>query len=164
MAEVTIQTAFGKIGFSYNTPEELTAALKSIEEQIGAIQEAAKRIAPPSPRIPKAGCEEIYRFLPSGQVELFRFPKVGTKAAALALFAYHPQMVTPEEIELVTGIESIKDKVFKQSLNKKYFRKVNDCYGLSPEGFKLVFEDILPSLSVSGEISAESQPAEEQAK
>ncbi len=145
MTEAKILTSFGSIRVSYNSTEELQAALKGLEEQIRMISDITTKISPPPPRTAKIGYENAYRFSVNGSIELFFFPPVSLHLAALALFAYYPDTVTTAELEKVTGITDIVGKVIGQTKNKKFFRKVgNSSYGLSEDGLKLVSEKIRP--------------------
>jgi hypothetical protein len=152
MTEAKINTSFGEILISYNNIDELQASLAGLEEQIRLISEATKQIIPPALRIPKVGYENAYRFSPNGSVELMYIPPVSLHLVALAMFAYYPEPVTTAELEKVTGITDIVGKVLGQTMNKKFFRKVdNSLYGLSQDGLKLVIEKIKPLFSSSAE-------------
>jgi len=145
MTQAKIITGFGEILISYNSTEELQTSLAGLEEQIKLISEVANKITPSTPRIPKNGYENAYRFSPSGSVELMYIPSVLLHLVALAMFAYYPEPVTTAELEKVTGISDIVGKVLGQTKNKKLFRKVdNSLYGLSQDGLKLITDKIKP--------------------
>ena len=55
-------------------------------------------------------------------------------------------MVSAIELELVTGIPEVSGKVLGQTMNKKYFRRNEDIFGLSAEGIAYVNEVIYPLL------------------
>lgn len=148
MTEAKVNTSFGEILISYNNIEELQASLAGLEEQIKLISEATKKIVPQAQRLPKNSYENAYRFSPSGSVELMYIPPVSLHLVAFAMFAYYPEPVTTAELEKVTGISDIVSKVLGQTMNKKFFRKVdNSLYGLSQDGLKLVVEKIQPLFS-----------------
>ena len=152
MTEAKINTSFGEILISYNSIEELQASLAGLDEQIRLISEATNQIIPLTPRTPKIGYENAYRFSPSGSVELMYIPPASLHLAALAMFAYYPEPVTTAELEKVTGINDIVGKVLRQTMNKKLFRKVdNSLYALSQDGLKLVTEKIKPLFTSSSE-------------
>lgn len=146
MQTVTINTSFGNITFQYLDDSELSQKLDEIESQITLIGRRVKQLLPRAQRLPKPGFELSYRFTPNGQVELLHYPSQKTKIVALALYAYHPEMVSISELENVTGIEDILAKVLGQTLNKKYFRRDDDSFGLSQEGINLISEVLPPSL------------------
>ena len=142
--EARIRTEFGDIRIDFTTEEQLQAELDLLEAHVAQIQKTAGTIVPPLPRSPKPGFEYAYRFLPTGRVELLVFPDAMSKLVALALFAYFPDPVAVEEIETITGIENVYESVLKQSNNRKYFRKADEGYGITPEGVKLVLSSVPP--------------------
>jgi hypothetical protein len=148
MPEARIRTEFGDIRFSYDDATKLEDALKEIADQVATIARFAAPLQPRPPRPPKPGYEHAYRFTPTGAVELLIFPKVKTRLAALALFAFHPEMVDASTLERVTGIPDPALVVLNQTANKKYFRREGELYGLTPEGIQLATEAV-PQLATS---------------
>jgi hypothetical protein len=144
MPQARIATAFGDININYCSVEELKTALKTLHEEADLIRNAATDIVPFHPRSPKPGCEHIYRFMPEGKVELLVSSSKALHLAVLALFAYHPEVVTPSQLEDATGLPEVVGKVLTQTLNKAYFRKLDESYGLTPEGFAFCQEKVLP--------------------
>jgi hypothetical protein len=142
MPEARIRTEFGDIRFSYEDATSLDEQLKGVAAQVAAIAKLAAPLLPKPPRPPKPGYEHAYRFTPSGAVELLYFPNVKTKLVALALFAYHPDMVDASILERVTGVDNVAGVVLNQTANKKYFRRDADIYGLTLEGIQLAIEGV----------------------
>lgn len=155
MKEAKIKTTFGDIRITYNSIDELNLSLQGLNEEIKIISDATTRITPSEPRLPKPGYENTYRFLPNGSVELLYHPSVSLHLAALALFAYHLESVNATELEKITTINDVANKVLWQTKNKKYFRKTADLYGLSPEGLQLVAEKIKPLIDIEIEAKEE---------
>ena len=151
MPEVRINTSFGDIRINYNNTEELNAALEGLQEQMSLISQAVEKVTPRPQRLPKPGYENAYRFLPNGKVEILLFPSALVQVAVLALFAYHPDVVTADELEQVTAIDDIVAKVVGQTKNKKYFRKMNNTYGLNKEGLDFFMEKVKPFIEASSE-------------
>lgn len=146
MPEITITTNFGHYSVSFETDEELTDALQRIQEHTREVEETTRNIRPRLRRSPKPGLESAYDFTAEGHVELFHFPPEGIRSVVLTLFAYHPDMVTASEVEAVTGIDDVYNKVLRQTNNKKYFRNKDGLFGLSQEGIRYFIETVLPTL------------------
>jgi hypothetical protein len=158
MKEAKIHTSFGEISFTFQNGDELEAALRELELQVKAIQVVASEVAPPPPRVPKPGYEMFYRFSPNGSVEILHMPKQRNVAAALVLFAYHPDLVSAAEIERATGIKNVASRVLSLTQNEEDFSKVGDKYGLTFVGYHMVTEK-LNKLIVSAE-QGEREPEE----
>lgn len=146
MIRADISTKFGQISFEFEDETGLLAALDQLPDQVSQIESKTIQYLPRSMRDPKPGFESAYRFTPKGQVELLHFPSENVRCVALALFAYHPEMVIAEEIELVSGIAQVSGKVLNQTANKKYFRKRDDLFGLSADGIAYVNKTVVASL------------------
>jgi len=86
---------------------------------------------------------------------------VSVQLTALALFAYYPEMVSKYELEQVTGIDDIFNKVLKQTNNKKYLRKTDDTFGLSEEGFAFFMEKVKPLVDAASQDSQVPNGGEE---
>jgi hypothetical protein len=146
MKNARIITSFGDFTISYTTQEELENELANLKNDIELITRESAEILPPKQRLPKPGLEHVYRFTPDGKLELLHYPKKNVKIVLIALYAYHPDSVSVKTIESVTGINNVASRVLNQTLNKQYFRKVNEAYGLSSDGLTYLNNDILPSL------------------
>jgi hypothetical protein len=146
MTRAEINTNFGLISFEFEDELSLTNSLEQFPDQIKKIGSKVRMFLPRPIRDPKPGYESAYRFTPNGQVELLYFPPEGVRCVALALYAFHPDMVSAIELELVTGIPEVSGKVLGQTMNKKYFRRNEDIFGLSAEGIAYVNEVIYPLL------------------
>lgn len=158
MPHVIVKTAFGTIQFEYDDDDDLKRRLPEILKQAELVQEAVRALLPREPRTPKPGLAHIYQFTPSGTIELFHFPSTALATCILALYAYHPDMVSVGELEQATGISPIVSKVLGQTRNKKYFRKHGDMYGLSEAGLGYYKANVAPSLpSVPSNESEEAQ-------
>jgi len=144
MPEATIKTDFGDIRITYSNMSDLEAALKEIQDHAKVISKAAGNLTPKTPRVPKPGYEKVYRFLPTGMAELLIFLKKPLQLAAMVLFIYHPEMVSAQDLEEITGITDIAKKVLGQTNNKKYFRKKHDTYGLTDDGLSLFINKVKP--------------------
>ncbi len=163
MREARIRTKFGEISITFQTTDELRDALQSLEEQVNTIQEMTKRIAPPPPRTAKPGYENAYRFNSNGDLERLYTPKFNHELVALVLFAYDPEPLSAKEIERITLITEVARMVLGTRQNKKFFRKVDDKYRLTPDGFTLVKERIGDVLARSaGTVPAEPEQAEQE--
>jgi len=156
MTEARIRTGFGEVCITFQTEDELTKALQDLEQQAKAIQQVADRIAPPPSRSPKPGYENVYRFSQTGDLELLLLPERQNEAAALVLYAYHPDLVSSVEIERVLGLNEVARRVLAQGPNKDYFQKVDDKYGLTFNGLRMIIERMKPYISTS----TEPQPKE----
>jgi hypothetical protein len=148
MTEARIRTSFGDVRVSYQNAEDLKSCLQALKEQIGVIEESTRSLVPQPTRPPKPGCGHIYRFTPDGKVEMLVFPPKAIQAVALLLFAYHPQAVSAEQVEAGTGVVNPAGKVLNQTMNKGYFRKEDEQYGLSADGIAMVQEKVLPNFTV----------------
>jgi len=146
MKEARIHTRFGEFSISFQTTDELKEVLKDLAEQAKTIQEVADKIAPPSPRTAKPGYETVYRFSPNGSLELLIMPEKRNEAAALVLYAYHPEPVSSADIELATGIKDVASRVLSLAQNKEHFQKIDDKYGLTFAGIRMVIERISSTL------------------
>lgn len=155
MPEARIRTEFGDIRFSYEDTSGLEETLKEIAAQVAAISKLVAPLLPKPARPAKPGFEHAYRFTPAGFVELLHFPKVKTRLVALTLFAYHPDMVDPDIVERVTGVTNVAGVVLNQTANKKYFRRRDETYGLTPEGIQLAVESVPQILSAPSEAGEE---------
>lgn len=160
MKDASIRTGFGEVRITFQNSDELNEALQELEQQAKAIQEVADRIAPLPLRTPKPGFEGIYRFTPSGSLELLRIPKKRNEAVALVLYAYHPDLPSSAEIERVLGISEVARRVLAQVQNKDCFHKVDDKYGLTFDGLRMVQEKIAPALTPPAEEPLESEQIE----
>lgn len=147
MKQAIIDTSFGQIRISYDSGDELGAALERITDEVRAIDETAKQIVPTRIREPKPGYERIYRFTSDGDLELLRVPPLKKDAVALALYAFHPDYASSEQLKASTSIEKIAQNVISTGDNKRYFKKIDDGYGLTFEGLRLVTETIFPQLT-----------------
>jgi hypothetical protein len=146
MPQARIRTSFGDIHIAYGNIDELKAALATVQEESDLIRNAVASIVPNQPRSPKPGCEGIYRFTPEGNVELLASTSKALHTAVLVLYAHHPDLVAPARLEDATGLPGVVGKVLSQTLNKNYFRKVDDSYGLSADGFIFCQEKVIPGL------------------
>jgi len=146
MPEISIRTEFGDYRISFETDEELNTALRSMGDHVLTVNSSTRDVRPRVRREPKPGLELFYRFAPGGQVELFTFPPQLLGAVVLALYAYHPEMVTRSEIEMVTSIPDVYNRVLRQVNNQQYFRTQEDLFGLSREGVTYFEERVLPDL------------------
>jgi len=161
MKEARIHTKFGEISVTFQTTDELRDALQDLEEQVNVIQEMTNRIAPPLPRTAKPGYENAYRFASNGDLELVYIPKFRNEIVALVLFAFHPECISMADIKRFTGITNVSRLVLALPQNEKFIRKVDDKYGLTDGGLKLVQERIGAILNPSIEVEQpESQPRE----
>jgi hypothetical protein len=147
MPEATIKTDFGDIRITYNNTSDLEAALKEIHDHAKIISKVAGKLTPQTPRIPKPGYEKVYRFSPNGRVELLIFPKKPLQLAVMVLFIYHPDTVSADDLEEITGITGIAKKVLWQTNNKKYFRKKDNTYGLAEDGLSLFMKKVKPIIN-----------------
>lgn len=160
MPEAIVKTTFGEVHITYNDMDELKAALQGLAEQVKVIAEETTELIPAQPRsarLPKPGYEAAYQFAPSGQAELLIFPPVLVQLAVLGLFAYHPDPVAVPELENVTGISEIVAKVLGQTANKKYFRRIDDSYGLSTDGITLFMEKVKPAIDAAAQAKQETE-------
>ena len=146
MPIVRINTRFGSISFEYESEDQLQESIDQVISASDFIESQVGHLLPRTQRKPKPGFEMAYRFTPDGTVELLHYPPESVRATALALFAYHPDMVSASDLETVTGIDDIVAKALGQTKNKKYFRKSDDFYGLSADGIKYIHEVIAPTL------------------
>jgi hypothetical protein len=151
MSEAIVRTRFGEIRLTYSTTDELEEALKGLKAQVEAISEAATAIVPAELHSPKPGMEMTYRFTPTGLVELLIPTRKQYESVGIVLFAYFPEPVTSRTIELCTGIEDVARKVLSQTVYKDYFRKIDDRYALTWDGFTWVTNTIVPSLQNKSE-------------
>lgn len=157
MPEVSIATEFGHYTISFDTDDQLNDALGRMRDHIATVDSSTEGLRPRAQREPKPGLEAFYGFTPGGQVELFTFPPQLLGAVALALHAYHPQMVTHSELEMVTGIRDVYSRVLRQANNQQYFRTRDDLFGLSHEGVAYFEERVLPDLRHGEEHSGGSE-------
>lgn len=146
MPHITVRTVFGSIQFEYEDEADLSDKLAGIVRDAKAVEDAVRDLLPKAPREPKPGFAQIYRFTPSGRVELVHYPSTSVATCVLTLYAYHPDMALASEVEQVTGIESVVSKVLGQTLNKKYFRRDGDLYGLTSKGLDYMGETVSLSL------------------
>ena len=119
------------------------------------------RIALPPPRTAKPGYETAYCFSSNGDLELVYIPKFRNDIDYLYLFAFHPECISMADIKRFTGITNVSGLVLALPQNEKFFRKVDDKYGLTDAGLKLVQERIGAILNPSIEVEQpESEPTE----
>lgn len=161
MKEARIRTGFGEISITFETTDELRDALQNLEEQVAVIQEMTNRITLPQPRSAKPGYETAYCFSSNGDLELVYIPKFRNEIVALALFAYHPECISMADIKRFTGITNVSGLVLALPQNEKFFRKVDDKYGLTDAGLKLVQARIGATLNPSMKVEPpEREPTE----
>jgi len=146
MPEVSITTEFGDYIISFEEDDDLTVALGRMRDHILTVNSSTRDLRPQTGREPKPGLELSYRFTPRGEVELLTFPSQLLRRVVLALYAYHPEMVTAPELAVVTAIEDVDGRVLRQTNNQRYFRTQGDVFGLSNDGVRYFEERVLPDL------------------
>jgi hypothetical protein len=121
MADVRIKTDFGEVVIPYSNLEDLAKNLGQLPAVIAQVKSKVAGIASIESRKPKHGCEEIYRFGPDGNLELFAKPDKKVALAALSLYAYDPQPLLASELEGATGLSDVARAVLRNGSNAKYF-------------------------------------------
>jgi hypothetical protein len=151
MKEAIIKTTFGEVRLTFQSTEELDAALQDLQPQIERIRASTAAIIPSLPRIPKAGYESHFQFTPSGSLELLKLPKKQNEAVALALFAFHPDTLASEDLERILGIDDVARRVLAQKAHVALSVKVDDKYGLTFAGIQMVQDKFGPAQAAAEE-------------
>jgi hypothetical protein len=147
MPQARIKTTFGEIVIPYSDVDELTKELEKLPKAIAMVQAKTTGLVPSESRKPKQGYEHLYEFDSNGRLRLLKKPSKQVALAALALWANDPDPLSPDDLELLTGITEVVKSVLSQTNNKKYFvRREDGRYGLTPEGFEWVSTKVAPSL------------------
>lgn len=147
MQQARIKTAFGEIVIPYSDVDDLTRELEKLPKAIALVQAKTLGLVPSESRKAKPGYEHVYEFDQNGRLRLLKKPNKQVALAALALWANDPDPMSPDDLELPTGISEVVKSVLSQTNNKKYFvRRGDGRYGLTPEGFDWVSTKIAPSL------------------
>jgi len=146
MNEVRIKTGFGEVVVPYSKQEELEQGLADIGTVIKTVESKMGDVVPSEPRTPKPGFEDIYRFTPSGRVELLVATGRG-ETVALLLFAHGSDPVPPAQLEEESGVTKVVSNVLTTGAYKKYFLRLeNGNYTLTPEGRSWVVDQIIPKI------------------
>ncbi len=153
MPQVRIKTSFGEVVIPYSEIDELAKELEKLPRVVAQVQSKTGGLVPSESRKPRPGDETLYEFDSGGRLRLLKRPKKQVALTAFALWANDPEPMTPEDLELVTGISSVVKSVLGQTNNKKYFvRRDDGRYGLSPEGFEWVATKIGPSVRAGAQL------------
>jgi hypothetical protein len=158
--EARVKTRFGEIVVNFDSIEDLKTSIDNLDADAvsDAVTKKFEAIIQKEVRQPKPGFEEIYRFTPSGMVELIGIPDNKAKTVALVVYAYHPEPASIEQISLSSGIKDVVDYLTHASY-KKYWSKVQDGkYVLSQEGLEWVTTKIVDEFKVAEE-EAQSKSA-----
>ena len=147
MPQARIKTSFGEIVIPYSDVDELAKELERLPKAVALVQSKTGGLVPSESRKPRPGDENLYEFDSSGRLRLLKKPNKRVALAALALWANDPEPMTPNDLELVTGISDVVKSVLGQTNNKKYFvRRDDGRYSVSPEGFEWVATKVAPSV------------------
>jgi hypothetical protein len=151
--EARVKTNFGEIVINFDSIEDLKANIENLDANVvsDVVTKKFEAVIRKEVRQPKPGFEGIYRFTPSGMVELIRIPDNKAKTVALVLYAYHPEPASLEQISLSSGIRDVIDYLTHASY-KKYWSKVQEGkYLLSQEGLEWVTTKIVDEFQVAEE-------------
>lgn len=147
MPEVRIKVPFGEIVVPYSTVDELEAGLGDIKKVLETVQSKARNVTLTEPRNPKVGFEDIYRFTPSGRVELLVAPGKQGESVGLVLLGHDPEPPKSDVLEEETGVQKVVRNVLTTGAYKKYFIRLSDGrYTLTPEGKAWVADQVIPRL------------------
>ena len=156
--QARVKTKSGDIVVNFDSIEELRSNIDSLDITAVSdlVSEKFEPILQKEARQPKPGFEGVYRFAPSGLVELIRVPDNKAKTVAIVLYAYHPEPASIDQISLSSGIKDVIDYLTHASY-KKYWWKVQDGkYLLGQEGLEWVTTKIVDEFQVAEE-GAESK-------
>jgi len=160
--EAKVKTKFGEIVINFDSVEELKTNIEALDTTVVSemVFKKFESVITKQAREPKPGLENVYRFTPSGLVEIIRVPDSKAETVALVLFAYHPEPALIEQVAFSTGIKDVASAYLTQTAYKKFFSKVQDGrYMLSQEGLDWVSTKIVPKL-----VTKASPPTEEKSE
>jgi len=156
--EARIKTKFGEIVLNFDSLDELKSNIETLD--VSAVSDILwkkfESVIVKEIRQPKAGFEGIYRFTPSGLVELITVPDSKADTVAVVLFAYHPEPASTEQVSLSTGIEGVIDYLTHSSYKKFWSKTQDGGYALTQEGLELVLKKIVPKLKAASELAGKT--------
>jgi hypothetical protein len=144
-----IKTKIGAIIINFDSLEELKSNIELLDVNTisDILWKKFESIIIKEIRQPKPGFENVYRFTPSGFVEILNTPESKAETVALVLFAYHPEAATIQQIALSSGIQNVASDYLSHKNYRKYWFKTEDGkYVLSQEGLKWVIKKIISKL------------------
>jgi hypothetical protein len=134
-----------KLTISFNTVEELKAALGQVEEIKKVLKESLPEASTEPSKTVRKDLEGFFDYQ-DGKLVMVKAPETKVKKVCLALYALDPDGagVPPKEIGRLSRVQNPSNSVLHSPSYKKYFRQLkNGNYVLTDVGLAFVTNEIL---------------------